>query len=124
MATLPKVLINHADSKSAGGVALRVRTQAPLNSGQKQPKRLQQDSLCFADMTAFVKQHWLVVETAEIRVAVCSLQCIEVNGKAVVLKLGIENKAGAFLQSRVSQGNVAREGMLGVLAMDFLDRFA
>ena len=30
MATLPKVLINHADSKSAGGVALRVRTQAVL----------------------------------------------------------------------------------------------
>src|SRR5215212_12022163 len=29
MATLPKVLINQADSKSAGGVALRVRTQAP-----------------------------------------------------------------------------------------------
>jgi hypothetical protein len=28
MATLPKVLINQADSKSAGGVALRVRTQA------------------------------------------------------------------------------------------------
>jgi hypothetical protein len=27
MATLPKVLINQADSKSAGGVALRVRTQ-------------------------------------------------------------------------------------------------
>src|SRR3954467_8241418 len=31
MATLPKVLINQADSKSAGGVALRVRTQAVLN---------------------------------------------------------------------------------------------
>src|SRR3954451_21968533 len=28
MPTLPKVLINQADSKSAGGVALRVRTQA------------------------------------------------------------------------------------------------
>src|SRR4051794_24488458 len=28
MATLPKVLIKQADSKSAGGVALRVRTQA------------------------------------------------------------------------------------------------
>src|SRR4051794_15178030 len=27
MPTLPKVLINQADSKSAGGVALRVRTQ-------------------------------------------------------------------------------------------------
>ncbi len=27
MAKLPKVLINQADSKSAGGVALRVRTQ-------------------------------------------------------------------------------------------------
>src|SRR5690349_10055254 len=38
MATLPKVLINHADSKSAGGVALRVRTQGrrmgiKLNAG-------------------------------------------------------------------------------------------
>ena len=30
MATLPKVLINQADSKSAGGVALRVRTQGAL----------------------------------------------------------------------------------------------
>src|SRR5208283_5331816 len=29
IATLPKVLISHADTKSAGGVALRVRTQAP-----------------------------------------------------------------------------------------------
>src|SRR3954452_108015 len=29
MPTLPKVLINQADSKSAGGVALRVRTQEP-----------------------------------------------------------------------------------------------
>src|SRR5208283_166355 len=27
IATLPKVLISHADTKSAGGVALRVRTQ-------------------------------------------------------------------------------------------------
>jgi hypothetical protein len=27
MAALPKVLSNHADIKSAGGVALRVRTQ-------------------------------------------------------------------------------------------------
>src|SRR3954452_19059300 len=32
MATLPKVLINQADSKSAGGVALRVRTQGPRRS--------------------------------------------------------------------------------------------
>src|SRR4051794_26453621 len=32
MATLPKVLINQADSKSAGGVALRVRTQV-VNTG-------------------------------------------------------------------------------------------
>jgi hypothetical protein len=31
MATLPKVLINQADSKSAGGVALRVRTQDLLD---------------------------------------------------------------------------------------------
>src|SRR4051812_24511361 len=31
MATLPKVLINQADSKSAGGVALRVRTQGHLS---------------------------------------------------------------------------------------------
>ena len=30
MATLPMVLINHADIKSAGGVALRVRTQGPV----------------------------------------------------------------------------------------------
>src|SRR3954465_2610922 len=30
MATLPKVLINQADSKSAGGVALRVRTQVRI----------------------------------------------------------------------------------------------
>src|SRR5215210_320806 len=35
MATLPKVLINQADSKSAGGVALRVRTQ-----GSQQPHAL------------------------------------------------------------------------------------
>ena len=33
MATLPKVLINQADSKSAGGVALRVRTQAAEGEG-------------------------------------------------------------------------------------------
>jgi phasin family protein len=37
MATLPKVLINQADSKSAGGVALRVRTQGD------QAKRDEQD---------------------------------------------------------------------------------
>src|SRR5215204_1922182 len=73
-------------------------------------------------MTAFVKQHRLVMKVAEIRAAVCSLQRIEVNGKAVVLKLGIENKAGASLQRRVSQGNVACEGILGVLATDLLDR--
>src|SRR3954464_14957939 len=45
MATLPKVLINHADSKSAGGVALRGRTQGPRNcSGYSasDPKHLQQ----------------------------------------------------------------------------------
>src|SRR3954468_15998642 len=33
MATLPKVLINQADSKSVGGVALRVRTQAAEGEG-------------------------------------------------------------------------------------------
>ena len=36
MATLPKVLINHADSKSAGGVALRGRTQAPSDGGSEE----------------------------------------------------------------------------------------
>src|SRR4051794_16892608 len=35
MATLPKVLINQADSKSAGGVALRVRTQVPLRPDER-----------------------------------------------------------------------------------------
>ncbi len=35
MATLPMVLINQADIKSAGGVALRVRTQEPAKRGLK-----------------------------------------------------------------------------------------
>ena len=35
MATLPKVMINQADTRSAAGVALHVRTQA-LPSGAKE----------------------------------------------------------------------------------------
>src|SRR4051794_4874900 len=40
MATLPKVLINHADSKSAGGVALRGRTQDRQSDAKKMPRLL------------------------------------------------------------------------------------
>src|SRR4051794_39173884 len=93
-----------------------------LDAGQEQAEHLQQESLCFADMTTLVKQHRLVMKVAEIRASVHLLQPIEADGKTFVSQISIENEEGGFAQRGAGQGNALGGSVLGVLSLDSLDR--
>jgi hypothetical protein len=73
MATLLKVLNNLADIKSAGGVALRVRTQASRSPDQRPSYRLTTKSRTTAHNAAAIPV--AVTKTATIAVLRPSLSC-------------------------------------------------
>src|SRR5215207_2503091 len=64
MATLPKVLINQADSNSAGGVALRVRTQARSRPSSKSLEKTCKSALLKSVALRIIIHGWVASTAA------------------------------------------------------------